>query len=322
MGADLPDNRNLKELLAELIRRGASDLLLVGGIEASVRMNGVVEKIGDHPLAGSEIEALVLGALSPTAAEQYRSTQIADSSYRVSGLGRFRINLHRERAQAAATIRALPVKVPLLADLGLPAEVGNLAGLRRGLVLIGGAAGAGKSTTMAAIVNEINKRDARHILTIEDPVEYEHPHLRSVIEQVEVGIDAPDFPTALRAALRQAPDVLVVGEMRDPESMAIAVSAAETGHLVLSTLHRRGLRYFAHLRFVSCRAPKYDPAGTVDGDLGHSDADIVAQPQGRASSGSRDADDRIWRAAAHTPQRAPTLAPGDHDDPGQGIDHF
>ncbi len=138
-------------------------------------MNGVVEKIGDHPLAGSEIEALVLGALSPVAADQYRNTQIADSSYRVAGLGRFRINLHRERGQAAATIRALPVKVPLLADLGLPAEVGNLAGLRRGLVLIGGAAGAGKSTTMAAIVNEINKRDARHILTIEDPVEYEHP---------------------------------------------------------------------------------------------------------------------------------------------------
>jgi len=115
--------------------------------------------------------------------------------------------------------------------------VSHLAGLRRGLVLVGGAAGAGKSTTLAALVNEINKHDARHILTIEDPVEYEHQHGRSVIEQVEVGTDAPDFPTALRAALRQAPDVLVVGEMRDPESMAIAVSAAETGHLVLSTLH-------------------------------------------------------------------------------------
>lgn len=233
----MPESEKLKELLGELIRRGASDLLLVGGIEASVRMNGEVQKIGDHPLAGLEIEELVEGALSPVAAEQYRKLQIADSSYRVSGLGRFRINLHRERGQAAATIRALPVKVPLLDELRLPLEVGHLAGLRRGLVLIGGAAGAGKSTTLAAIVNEINKRDARHILTIEDPVEYEHQHLRSVIEQVEVGTDAPDFPTALRAALRQAPDVLVVGEMRDPESMAIAVSAAETGHLVLSTLH-------------------------------------------------------------------------------------
>jgi twitching motility protein PilT len=129
------------------------------------------------------------------------------------------------------------MKVPTLAELGLPAEVANVAKLRRGLVLIGGASGAGKSTTMAALVNEINQRDPRHIVTIEDPVEYEHAHVRSVIEQVEIGTDAPDFPTALRAALRQAPDVLVIGEMRDPESMAIAVSAAETGHLVLSTIH-------------------------------------------------------------------------------------
>jgi twitching motility protein PilT len=233
----LAENERLRELLAELSRRGASDLLLVGGVEAAVRLNGEVEKIGDHPLTGAEIEELIDGVLTPVAAEQYRKTQIADSSYRAAGVGRFRINLHRERGQAAATIRALPVKVPALEELGLPPEVSHLAGLRRGLVLVGGAAGAGKSTTLAALVNEINKHDARHILTIEDPVEYEHQHGRSVIEQVEVGTDAPDFPTALRAALRQAPDVLVVGEMRDPESMAIAVSAAETGHLVLSTLH-------------------------------------------------------------------------------------
>jgi twitching motility protein PilT len=233
----LAENEKLTILLAELTRRGASDLLLVAGTEAAVRKNGAVEKVGDHPLTGTEIEELVRVTLTPVASEQYRTTQIADSSYRVTGLGRFRINLHRERGQAAATIRALPAKVPALDELGLPSEVANLAAMRRGLVLIGGSAGAGKSTTMAALVNEINKRDARHILTIEDPVEYEHEHLRSVIEQVEVGTDAPDFPTALRAALRQAPDVLVVGEMRDPESMAIAVSAAETGHLVLSTLH-------------------------------------------------------------------------------------
>ena len=231
------DNEKLTNLLRELIGRGGSDLLLVSGTAAAIRMEGEVVKIGDHLLEGPEIEALVEGVLAPVAAAQYLASQIADSSYRIPGLGRFRINLHRERGQAAATIRALPMKVPSLGDLHLPAEVGRLAELRRGLVLIGGAAGAGKSTTMAALVNAINQRDARHILTIEDPVEYEHQHVRSVIEQVEVGIDAPDFPTALRAALRQAPDVLVVGEMRDPESMAIAVSAAETGHLVLSTLH-------------------------------------------------------------------------------------
>ena len=204
-------------------------MLLVHGVAAAIRMNGEVEKIGDTPLDGAEIESLVQPVLTPGAAAQYRDVHIADSSYRVEGLGRFRVNLHRERGRAAATIRALPMKVPALSELGLPPEAASLAALRRGLVLIGGAAGAGKSTTLAAIVNEINQRDARHIVTIEDPVEYEHQHLRSVIEQVEVGTDAPDFPTALRAALRQAPDVLVIGEMRDPESMAIAGSAAETG---------------------------------------------------------------------------------------------
>ena len=152
-------------------------------------------------------------------------------------MGRFRINLHRERGRAAATVRALPSKVPALDELHLPAGVAALAKLQRGLVIIGGATGSGKTTTLAALVNEINQREARHIVTIEDPIEYEHTHNLSVIEQVEIGIDAPDFPTALRAALRQAPDVIVVGEMRDPETARIALSAAETGHLVFSTLH-------------------------------------------------------------------------------------
>ena len=115
--------------------------------------------------------------------------------------------------------------------------MGALAQLKRGLVIIGGATGSGKTTTLAALVNEMNQRDSRHIVTIEDPIEYEHTHVRSVIEQVEIGADAPDFPAALRAALRQAPDVIVVGEMRDPETARIALSAAETGHLVFTTLH-------------------------------------------------------------------------------------
>ena len=153
------------------------------------------------------------------------------------GLGRFRINLHHERGRAAAAIRALPSKVPSLAELNLPPGVGALAQLKRGLVIIGGATGSGKTTTLAALVNEMNQRDSRHIVTIEDPIEYEHTHVRSVIEQVEIGADAPDFPAALRAALRQAPDVIVVGEMRDPETARIALSAAETGHLVFTTLH-------------------------------------------------------------------------------------
>jgi twitching motility protein PilT len=147
------------------------------------------------------------------------------------------MNLHRERGRAAAAIRALPTRIPKLADLRFTHEIGMLTSLPRGLVIIGGPTGSGKTTTLAAIVAEINGRDARHIITVEDPIEYEHSHLRSVVEQIEIGIDAPDFPTALRAAVRQAPDVIVVGEMRDPDTMRIALSAAETGHLVFATLH-------------------------------------------------------------------------------------
>jgi twitching motility protein PilT len=227
----------LERWLAMLVDRGGSDLLLVPGVPACIRLEGKVVNIGNKELNGPEIENAVLPALSSHALKLYRETQIADSSYRIAKLGRFRINLHRQRGLASAAIRALPSVVPELRDLHLPASVEHLARLPRGLVLIGGAAGSGKTTTLAALINEINRRDQRHIVTIEDPIEYEHSHARSVIEQVEIGIDAPDFPTALRAALRQAPDILVVGEMRDPESMRIAVSAAETGHLVFSTIH-------------------------------------------------------------------------------------
>ena len=228
---------SLDRWLAGLVSRRGSDLLLVQGAPPCIRVDGEVRKISSNILDGAEIEESVLPALSSHALDRFRATGIADSSYRIEGLGRFRINLHRERTRAAAAIRALPNKVPSIKELHLPLTVENLARLPRGLVLLGGAAGSGKSTTMAALINEINHRDARHIVIIEDPIEYEHQHIRSVIEQVEIGTDAPDFPTALRAALRQAPDIIVVGEMRDPETMRIAVAAAETGHLVFSTLH-------------------------------------------------------------------------------------
>jgi twitching motility protein PilT len=232
-----PTMSRLDHWLTTLVERAGSDLLLIPGAPASIRFEGEVRSIDSENLDGPEIEAAVVPALTPHGLRQYREIQIADSSYRVAGLGRFRINLHRERGLAAAAIRALPSKIPSLGELNLPPMVESLSRLPRGLVLIGGPAGSGKSTTLAALIDLINQRDARHIITIEDPVEYEHVHFRSLIEQVEVGVDAPDFPTALRAALRQAPDIIVVGEMRDPETMRIAVAAAETGHLVLSTLH-------------------------------------------------------------------------------------
>jgi twitching motility protein PilT len=234
---DTSDTERLNHWLETLLSYGASDLLLVEGTPPCMRVDGEVRRIETGNLDGPEIEAAVLPALTPHALGLYRETLISDSSYRIPRLGRFRINLHREQGRAAAAIRALPAKVPAFRDLNLPPSVESLAHLPRGLVLIGGPAGAGKSTTLAALIDNINHREARHIVIIEDPIEYEHHHLRSVIEQVEIGTDAPDFPTALRAALRQAPDIIVVGEMRDTETMRIAVAAAETGHLVLSTLH-------------------------------------------------------------------------------------
>ena len=227
----------LERWLRVLAEKQGSDLLLVAGAPPSVRVNGKVTPLAEGPLDGLDIEDAIVPALAPHARRQYRDARISDASFSVSGLGRFRINLHRERGRAAAAVRLLPSRVPRLATLNLPAQVEQLAQLPRGLVLLGGPTGSGKSTTLAALVEEINRREARHIVTIEDPIEYEHTHHASVIEQVEVGVDAPDFPTALRAALRQAPDVIVVGEMRDPETMRIALAAAETGHLVLSTVH-------------------------------------------------------------------------------------
>jgi twitching motility protein PilT len=231
------DTRRLERWLAALQERKASDLLLVSGAPPIFRIDGKVVPMREDPLGGQEIEEAVFPALPAHARQQYRDTGIADSSFRIATLGRFRINLHHERGRPAATIRALPVSVPRLSSLGLPASVEALSRLPRGLVLVGGPTGSGKSTTLAALVEEINRRDARHIITIEDPIEYEHTHRQSIVEQVEIGVDAPDFPSALRAALRQAPDVIVVGEMRDPETMRIALAAGETGHLVLSSIH-------------------------------------------------------------------------------------
>jgi twitching motility protein PilT len=217
--------------------RGASDLLLLPGEPPALRVEGRIARTDGPVLDGADVEEIVLPALAPHAQRAFRERSLADASYRLVGVGRFRINLHRERGRAAAAIRRLPSRVPSLDSLALPPGTERLLRLERGLVLVGGATGSGKTTTMAALVSEINRRDARHIMTIEDPIEYEHTGQRSVVQQIEIGIDAPDFPSALRSALRQSPDVIVIGEMRDPETMQIALAAGETGHLVLSTLH-------------------------------------------------------------------------------------
>ena len=231
----------LERLLARMVEREASDLLLVSGLQPMIRVHGELEPLAEEdPLEGSEIGGLFREHMDRRAGQDLAERGAADFTLRLrAGAGgwRFRVNLHRERGEPAAALRALPRTIPALGELNLPARLAELVKPSRGLVLLCGPTGAGKSSTLAALIHEVNRTRTRHVITIEDPLEYEHVSNRSVIEHVEVGRDSRSFAEALRAALRQDPDIILVGEMRDLETVATAVSAAETGHLVLATVH-------------------------------------------------------------------------------------
>jgi twitching motility protein PilT len=239
---DVSDDSPLSHLLRELTRGSASDLLLIAGAPPTLRVDGELRPLDTAPLDNDDLRAMFRPYLAERRAEQLRDSGATDFSLRIAtgegGPGRrFRVNLHRQRSGLAAAIRSLPAEVPTFRDLNLPETLAQLVEPRRGLVLVCGPTGSGKSSTLAAMVGEVNRTRARHVVTIEDPVEYEHRNVRSIVEQIEVGRDAPSFASALRAALRQDPDVILVGEMRDLETVSTAITAAETGHLILSTLH-------------------------------------------------------------------------------------
>ncbi len=244
----------LEKLLIEVAQRGASDLLLVAGVPPVFRIAGRLTRTADAPLSDDDIHSLLATVVTARLREKIDSDGAADFSLRLARAAtdddrrawRFRVNVHRQRGTLAAAIRALPTEIPTLTQLRLPPTLAELVKPMRGLVLVCGPTGSGKSTTLAALVGELNRNEGRHIITIEDPIEYEHRNGQSIIEQIEVGRDAPSFAAALRASLRQDPDVILVGEMRDLETVATALTAAETGHLILSTLHTSDVAQAIH----------------------------------------------------------------------------
>ena len=217
--------------------KGSSDLHLAVGIPPIIRIDGSLVPIPYEKLAPQDSQRLIYDILTDEQIQRFETELELDFSYQLARTARFRVNVFRDRGNVASAFRQIPQKIPTLKDLGLPPVLEELTRLPRGLVLVTGPTGSGKSTTLAAMINQINSEVSKHVITIEDPIEYLHTHRTSVINQREVGQDTREFKNALRAALREDPDVILVGEMRDLETMQMAVSAAETGHLVFATLH-------------------------------------------------------------------------------------
>lgn len=227
----------MNELLSKTVEMNGSDLHLVTGSRPAVRVNGLITTLDYPPLKPEDVQSMVYSLLNEQQKEKLESDWELDFSYAIGGVARFRGNVMKQRGTLAAAFRAVPFVLPELDKLGLPPEVKKLCDLSRGLVLVTGPTGSGKSTTLAAMLDYINKNRALNIVTIEDPIEFLHRHNLSTIRQREIGMDTHSFAAALRHVLRHDPDVILIGEMRDLESISIALTAAETGHLVFSTLH-------------------------------------------------------------------------------------
>ena len=227
----------LIQLLRAMIERGASDLHLTKGTPPQFRIDGSLVPLKMPPLRPEDVKLLVYSAINEEQKIKFEKTMELDFSFGVRGLSRFRGNLFMQRGSAAAAFRAIPHKIMSFDELGLPPVVSELSATPRGLVLVTGPTGSGKSTTLASIVDKINRETRQHIMTIEDPIEFEHHGKLCVVNQREVGADTKGFKEALKYVLRQDPDVVLVGEMRDLETIEAALTISETGHLVFGTLH-------------------------------------------------------------------------------------
>src|SRR5256884_6089858 len=234
----MPAAYSIDDLLEQMVTRNASDLHLSVGAPPAMRVRGHMERLTGYPaLAAEDTQHLLYRIMS---SEQQKNLEIKrqiDMSHSIPGLARFRVNIYFQREALGGVFRLIPEELKTLDELGLPSSLRDFVDKPRGLVVVTGPTGSGKTTTLAALVDEINRTRSDHILTIEDPIEFIHPHKRCIVNQREIGPDATTFAEALRAALRQDPDVILLGEMRDLETIATALTAAETGHLVFGTLH-------------------------------------------------------------------------------------
>jgi twitching motility protein PilT len=236
-GAKADEKTSLDRLLALAAEQNASDIILVAGCAITLRINGSLAPAAGKALSPEDLRNLLLPLLTTDQANELESKRSLDFCFVRGSTGRFRANFHYQRGTLAASIRLLPAQIPTIESLHLPSVLARLTERRQGLVLLTGPTGCGKTSTMAALIDRINARRRDHIITIEDPVEYQHANRSSIVEQIEVGHDTPGFAEGVRAVLRQNPDVILIGEMRDSETIAAALTAAETGHLVLSSLH-------------------------------------------------------------------------------------
>ncbi len=227
----------IEDLMEEVVERGGSDLHVSAGLPPYIRVNGKLTPTDRDPLSAEQCQRLIFSMLNNTQRKNLEQNWELDCSYGVRGLARFRVNVYKDRGTYAAALRALSSKIPTIETLGLPNIVREMSEKPRGLILVTGPTGSGKSTTLASMINNINVTRAEHILTIEDPIEFVYEPVKSVIHQRQVGEDTRSFSNALRAALREDPDVVLVGELRDLETIQLAITAAETGHLVFGTLH-------------------------------------------------------------------------------------
>jgi len=230
----------LDDLLRFVIEEDASDLHLCVGVPPTLRLKGMLTPLNTAPLSAADMETLARGLARPDQMERVSADGSVDFGMSFRDNNRFRVSVYRERGNLAAAVRMLPRKLLSLETIGIPPSVRDLLDLPRGLVLVTGPTGSGKTTTLASMLTLINETSPRHIITIEDPIEYYIDHKRGIVNQREVGVDVPTFAEGLRRALRQDPDVILVGEMRDLETIETAITAAETGHLVFSTLHTTG----------------------------------------------------------------------------------